>query len=94
MTIPRFRKRLSANDVGTTGGHQGGILVPRGEKELLAILAKNDGLQTIRKADDAWSKMIAAHDRLITSLGQLPSEPQVLSGFMWSRPCESSSHSL
>jgi hypothetical protein len=38
MTIPRFRKRLSANDVGTTGGHQGGILVPRGEKELLAIL--------------------------------------------------------
>jgi hypothetical protein len=47
-------------------------------KELLAILAKNDGLQTIRKADDAWSKMIAAHDRLITSLGQLPSEPQVV----------------
>ena len=47
-------------------------------KELLAILAKNDGLQTIRKADDAWSKMIAAHDRLKTSLGQLPSEPQVV----------------
>jgi hypothetical protein len=47
-------------------------------KELLAILAKNDGLQTIRKADDAWSKMIAAHDRLKTSLGQLPPEPQVV----------------
>jgi hypothetical protein len=47
-------------------------------KELLAILAKNDGLQTIRKADDAWSKIIAAHDRLKTSLGQLPSEPQVV----------------
>ena len=47
-------------------------------KELLAILAKNDGLQTIRKADDAWSKMIAAHDRLKTSLSQFPPEPQVV----------------
>ena len=47
-------------------------------KELLAILAKNEGLQTIRKADDAWSKMIAAHDRLKTSLSQLPPEPQVV----------------
>lgn len=47
-------------------------------KELLAILAKNEGLQTIRKADDAWSKMIAAHDRLKTSLSQFPPEPQVV----------------
>jgi Restriction endonuclease EcoRII, N-terminal len=28
------RKRLSANDVGTTGGHQAGILVPKEERIL------------------------------------------------------------
>jgi len=49
--IPKFRKRLSANDVGTTGGHQGGILIPRGEKELLAILPT---LNPNVKNPDAW----------------------------------------
>lgn len=33
-----FIKTLSANDVGTTGGHMGGILVPKGDGELLAFL--------------------------------------------------------
>ncbi|MDP7151654.1 MAG: EcoRII N-terminal effector-binding domain-containing protein [Paracoccaceae bacterium] len=30
MSIEKYRKRLSANDVGTTGGHQGGVLIPKG----------------------------------------------------------------
>jgi hypothetical protein len=37
-----FRKTLSANDVGSTGGHQAGILVPKSEKELLKILPPLD----------------------------------------------------
>ena len=51
MTIPKFRKRLSANDVGSTGGHQGGILIPKGEKELLAMLPP---LNPNVKNPDAW----------------------------------------
>ena len=42
MTSKTFRKTLSANDVGTTGGHMGGILIPKGEKELLAFLPRLD----------------------------------------------------
>ena len=42
MTSKTFRKTLSANDVGTTGGHMGGILIPKGEKELLAFLPPLD----------------------------------------------------
>ena len=30
----RIRKRLSANDIGTTGGHQAGILIPKVSKIL------------------------------------------------------------
>ena len=53
-------------------------------KETLALLAKNDGLQTIRKADDEWSKILAAHDRLKTSASQLPPEPRsVLASPPW-----------
>jgi len=33
---------LSANDVGTTGGHQGGIVVPKLDRELLAFLPQLD----------------------------------------------------
>lgn len=47
-------------------------------KETLSLLAKNDSMQAIRKADDAWSKMMAAQDRLKTATSQLPSEPQVI----------------
>ena len=42
MTIKTYIKTLSANDVGTTGGHMGGILVPKGDGELLAFLPKLD----------------------------------------------------
>ena len=42
MTIKTFVKTLSANDVGTTGGHMGGILVPKGDGELLAFLPRLD----------------------------------------------------
>lgn len=55
MSFEKFRKRLSANDVGTTGGHQGGILIPKGEKELLAMLPVLD--QDI-KNPDAWIECI------------------------------------
>lgn len=42
MARTTFRKTLSANDVGSTGGHQAGILIPKGEKELLAMLPPLD----------------------------------------------------
>lgn len=42
MTTKTFIKILSANDVGTTGGHMGGILVPRGDGQLLAFLPPLD----------------------------------------------------
>jgi hypothetical protein len=42
MTTKTFVKTLSANDVGTTGGHMGGILVPKGDGELLAFLPPLD----------------------------------------------------
>jgi Restriction endonuclease EcoRII, N-terminal len=37
MTLTSFAKLLSANDVGLTGGHQAGIHVPKGSRELLAF---------------------------------------------------------
>lgn len=37
-----FAKILSANDVGETDAHMGGILVPKGDVELLAFLPKLD----------------------------------------------------
>lgn len=51
MTGQVFSKVLSANDVGATGGHQGGILIPKGETELLAILPR---LDPEIKNPDAW----------------------------------------
>ena len=51
MNNRRFQKRLSANDVGSTGGHQGGILIPKGEKDLLAMLPP---LNPNLKNPDAW----------------------------------------
>ena len=35
-------KTLSANDVGTTGGHMGGILIPKGDGEMLDFLPRLD----------------------------------------------------
>lgn len=40
--MKKFIKTLSANDVGITGGHMGGILVPKGDGELLAFLPPLD----------------------------------------------------
>lgn len=51
MTNRTFSKRLTANDVGSTGGHQGGILVPRADGELLMFLPPLD--PTV-KNPDAW----------------------------------------
>ena len=55
MSIEKFRKRLSANDVGTTGGHQGGVLIPKGESELLAMLPF---LDPDVKNPDAWIECV------------------------------------
>lgn len=38
----RYAKELAANDVGKTGGHQGGILVPKKMDGLLEFLPKLD----------------------------------------------------
>lgn len=37
-----FEKILSANDTGVTGGHMGGILIPKTETGLIGILPKLD----------------------------------------------------
>lgn len=42
MTEKTFAKTLSANDVGETDAHMGGILVPKGDGELLAFLPPLD----------------------------------------------------
>jgi hypothetical protein len=42
MTKKTFIKTLSANDVGKTGGHQAGIVVPKGDGDLLAFLPRLD----------------------------------------------------
>lgn len=51
MTKKTFTKILSANDVGKTGAHQGGVLIPKTEAELLAILPF---LNPAIKNPDAW----------------------------------------
>ena len=55
MTKKSFCKILSANDVGATGGHQGGILIPKSETELLAFLPP---LDPATKNPDAWIECI------------------------------------
>jgi hypothetical protein len=42
MTVISFSKTLSANDTGLTGGHQAGILVPKGDPNLLAFFPRLD----------------------------------------------------
>lgn len=50
--IPKaFRKVLSANDLGMTGGHQAGIMIPKGDNELLCFLPSLDASV---KNPDAW----------------------------------------
>lgn len=50
-----FSKVLSANDVGTTGAHQAGILVPKTNSELLTFLPF---LDPSIKNPDAWIEVI------------------------------------
>ncbi len=50
-----FSKMLSANDVGATGGHQGGILIPKSEAELLVFLPP---LDPAIKNPDAWIECV------------------------------------
>lgn len=59
MTITIFRKTLSANDVGATGAHQGGILIPKSEGELLAFLPS---LDPSVKNPDAWIECVDESD--------------------------------
>lgn len=42
MIYPTYIKNLSANDVGETGAHQGGILIPKTDLDLLAFLPALD----------------------------------------------------
>jgi hypothetical protein len=51
MTVTTFQKTLSANDVGATGGHQGGVLIPKTNLELLKFLPP---LDPTKKNPDAW----------------------------------------
>lgn len=46
-----FAKKLSANDVGETGSHQGGILVPKSDKDLMNFFPALDS-STLNP--DAW----------------------------------------
>lgn len=51
MTEQTFIKILTANDSGESGGHQAGIHVPKGEKDLIAFLPP---LNSGAKNPDAW----------------------------------------
>ncbi|MGR9578399.1 EcoRII N-terminal effector-binding domain-containing protein [Pandoraea sputorum] len=55
MTIRTFCKTLSANDVGATGAHQAGILIPKSERELLDFFPK---LDSAVKNPDAWIECV------------------------------------
>lgn len=50
-----FRKTLSANDIGSNGSHQAGILIPKAEKDLLAMLPM---LDPSMKNPDSWIECI------------------------------------
>lgn len=50
-----FRKTLSANDIGSNGSHQAGVLIPKSEKDLLAMLPK---LDPNTKNPDSWIECI------------------------------------
>lgn len=51
MTRQSYAKILSANDTGTTGTHQAGILVPKADTGLLAFFP---ALDATTKNPDAW----------------------------------------
>lgn len=51
MTKQTYKKTLSANDTGESGGHQAGILVPKGDADLRAFLPE---LGNAEKNPRAW----------------------------------------
>lgn len=55
MARVAFKKILSANDVGSTGAHQAGILIPKGESALLEFLPR---LDPSIKNPDTWLQCI------------------------------------
>lgn len=60
MTRKSFSKTLSANDIGKTGTHQAGILVPKTEPQLLEFFPRLDpGV----KNPDAWVQCIDEEGR-------------------------------
>ncbi|MGE6164407.1 EcoRII N-terminal effector-binding domain-containing protein [Aeromonas rivipollensis] len=59
MMEKTFSKTLSANDVGATGGHQAGILIPKTENDLLGILPPLDSQV---KNPDAWLDCVDEND--------------------------------
>jgi hypothetical protein len=58
MAEGSFLKMLSANDVGATGTHQAGILVPKSNQKLLALFPPLDAKS---KNPDAWIDCIDEH---------------------------------
>lgn len=58
MTSISFSKTLSANDTGLTGGHQAGILVPKGDRELLEFFPH---LDPSVENPDAWIAVTDEH---------------------------------
>lgn len=58
MTQITFSKTLSANDTGLTGGHQAGILVPKGDRDLLAFFPP---LDPTLENPDAWIAVTDEH---------------------------------
>jgi hypothetical protein len=54
--MKKFVKSLSANDVGSTGAHMAGILVPKSDAELLAFLPQLDPKQL---NPSAWIDCVA-----------------------------------
>lgn len=51
MKMQTFKKTLSANDAGESGGHQAGILVPKGDADFRAFLPE---LGNAEKNPRAW----------------------------------------
>ncbi len=57
-------------------------------KEWVALLSKNDLMQSVRISGDAWSRVNQAHERLVAAVQQLPPAPKAIvtpPPFHWSQ---------